>query len=76
MKVEIYLEDGETPEMADELLEKAIKHKHKHAHSEEFQDELTEELLAEIDEEVKRVVFLGGFEEMMSHLLNDPNANQ
>lgn len=69
--MKIFLEDGESPEDANDMLVKAITAKHEHSHGEEFEDALIEELLTEIDREMKRVVVLGGFKEAIEILKAD-----
>lgn len=72
MKVKVILE-GESEAEADEMLEKAFSKKHEHAHTEEFQDPLIEELLSDFDKEIKKIVFLGGFQEAIQILNSDAN---
>lgn len=69
MKVKIFLENGEKSEDVPELMEKAFHHKHEREHTEEFEDPLMEELLSELDQIMKKTVLLGGFEEVMTHLV-------
>lgn len=68
MKVQVYLEPGESQADADAFFAKAAK-KHEHQHVERFEDPLIQELLGEVDAYVTNDVLLAGFEDVLSSLL-------
>ena len=55
MKVSIHLDPGETPEQADEELQKALDVKNSADHRELYEDDLANEMLDKINEEAKDI---------------------